>query len=172
MISAFGILRRNSDGVDCDVYIWGEGKQLQDLQELAAQEGVADRVHFVGTDQPVTSFLRTLDIYVQPSRNEGMGRALVLAQAAGLPVVATRVCGIPDVVRDGNTGILVESENAEALAAGLRRMIEDRELRRSTAQEALRWIATTDESGHPRFSVEAMLYHLEKPYSEITDDGR
>ena len=159
-------------GAPFEVLIWGDGDQEEELLRLAEDSGVEKKARLVGTAQDVDEFLAGLDIYVQPSRNEGMGRALVLAQAHGLPVVATRVCGIPDVVRDDVSGILVESENPAALEAGLERLTVDSSLRNRLAKGAEEWILETDESGFPRFSVEAMAWWLERLYEQLIDNRR
>ena len=150
-----------------EIVLWGDGELEEVLRKLVQTEGLSDRVRLVGTVEPVDSFLSSLDIYVQPSRNEGMGRALVLAQASGLPVVATKVCGIPDVVKAGKSGILVEPEDPIDLAMGLEQLIVDSSLRDRLAGEAKEWIAAVDESGFPRFSVEAMVWHLERLYEQL-----
>ena len=96
-----------------------------------------------------------------------MGRALVLAQAHGLPVVASRVCGIPDVVRDGESGILVDAEDPAALAAALERLLLDADLRAQYSNAARDWISEEDETGHAHFSVEAMLSRLVHLYDQL-----
>jgi glycosyltransferase involved in cell wall biosynthesis len=149
------------------VLIWGDGELHDELVRLAEDLGVADLVEFVGTAEPVDHFLRGLDVYVQPSRNEGMGRAMVLAQALSLPVVATCVCGIPDVVRDGESGLLVPSEDPAALAGALRRLVLDPEARARLAEGARAWIVEKDETGYPRFSLEAMVKRLTDLYGKL-----
>jgi glycosyltransferase involved in cell wall biosynthesis len=152
-----------------EILVWGDGEQRAPLIRLAAQLGVADHVRFVGTDQPVQDFLRELDIYVQPSRNEGMGRALVLAQAVGLPVVASNVCGIPDVVQDGETGLLVAAEDPEALSTAIGRLVRAVDMRNAFGTAARSWIMAKDESGYPKFSTAAMLWRLEALYRRLAD---
>jgi glycosyltransferase involved in cell wall biosynthesis len=159
---------RSLRDVRYEILVWGEGEQREELLRLAKDEGVVDVLRFSGTSQPVDEFLASLDVYVQPSRNEGMGRALVLAQSYGLPVVATSVCGIPDVVRDGETGILVESEDPAALAAALEPLVLDFELRARLGAAAAQWISKIDDTGHPHFSVEAMVWRLIHLYQELT----
>ncbi|MFQ5744368.1 MAG: glycosyltransferase family 4 protein [Acidobacteriota bacterium] len=159
--------RGDASANDFEVLVWGDGEQRQQLAALVESEAVGGLIRFVGTEEPAASFMERLDIYVQPSRNEGMGRALAMAQGLGLPVLATRVCGIPDIVRDGESGLLVDSDNPRDLALGLERLIRDAALRRRLAEGARRWIETADESGHPRFSVEAMLWHIERLYRQL-----
>ncbi|MFQ5790435.1 MAG: glycosyltransferase family 4 protein [Acidobacteriota bacterium] len=97
----------------------GEGPERERLEDLARRLDVHQRLRLLGASNDVAAFLAAADVLVAPSRNEGMGRALVEAMALGLPVVATRVGGIPCVVEDGSTGKLVPPEDAPALAAAL-----------------------------------------------------
>jgi glycosyltransferase involved in cell wall biosynthesis len=159
--------RPQAPGLGFEISIWGEGDLHEELEALAARLSVEALVRFEGVSRPVLAFLQDLDIYVQPSRNEGMGRALAMAQATGLPAVATRVCGIPDVVRDGETGLLADSEDPLGLAEHLFSLLEDDRLRAHLARGARSWMMSTDESGEPRFSVEAMLWHLDRLYEEL-----
>ena len=169
LIKATPLLLANSSlaGAPLEILVWGDGVQRTELMRLIDEEGVAGEVQLEGTTQDVSDFLARLSIYVQPSRNEGMGRALVLAQAHGLPVVASRVCGIPDVVRDGESGILVDAEDPPALAAALERLLLDTELRARFSAAARDWISEEDETGYLRFSVEAMLWRLAHLYNQL-----
>jgi glycosyltransferase involved in cell wall biosynthesis len=154
-------------GTPFELLVWGDGVKREELIHLIEEEGVTGKVRLEGTTQDVYEFLAGLSIYVQPSRNEGMGRALVLAQAHGLPVVASRVCGIPDVVQDGESGILVDPEDPVALATAIESLILDAELRARFSVAARDWISAVDETGYARFSVEAMLWRLVHLYSQL-----
>ena len=170
LVAAAGMLatdERFADLPDFEVDVWGDGRQHQELLDLATATGAGARVRFVGTAQAVEEFLQTLEVYAQPSRNEGMGRALVLAQATGLPVVASNVCGIPDVVKDGETGLLVTADDPGALAEALASLLRDAAARKEFGRAARSWIMSTDETGLPRFSVEAMLWRLQRLYDEL-----
>ncbi len=96
----------------------GDGGQAQALRAQAAALGVAERVRFLGLVQDMAGFYRALDVYCLPSRNEGLPLALLEAQSSGLPVVATRVGGVPAAV-DPLSATLVPPEDPAALAAGL-----------------------------------------------------
>jgi glycosyltransferase involved in cell wall biosynthesis len=108
-----------------DLLLAGDGTERSALAELAAARGIAPRVHFLGaTDRATTlALLRGAAAVACPSRFEGLPLVCVEALAAGRPVVAAAVNGIPEVIRDGETGILVPPDNPGALAAALRRMI-------------------------------------------------
>ena len=150
-----------------EIRIWGDGRQHDELHRLANRLDVGAELEFVGTGEGVVDFLRRLDLYVQPSRNEGMGRALVLAQGVGLATVASNVCGIPDVVLDGRTGTLVEPESPAALANAIATLVRDANQRADFGNTARAWIMKNDETGHPKFSTAAMLWRLEHLYREL-----
>jgi glycosyltransferase involved in cell wall biosynthesis len=114
---------------------WG-GAEL--LRQLAHRLGVADRVTLVGKlsrVQLVSEFVEA-DFVVLPSRFEPFGIVLLEAMAAGLPVIASRVGGIPEIVAEGRTGLLVEPDNADALARSLQLLSQDESLRLSMGRAA------------------------------------
>jgi glycosyltransferase involved in cell wall biosynthesis len=88
------------------------------------------RIHLTGMVRDMTSIYRTLDLLVLPTYGEGFGTSLVEAAAMELPVIATRIPGCVDAVRDGETGLLVPVRDAEALTAAIRIYLGDPELRR------------------------------------------
>lgn len=126
------IARLAADAPDLRYLVVGAGDRLDDLRAFAAERGVAERVHFL-TDVPdadLPALYSMADVYVQVSRRaengvEGFGIAIVEASACGIPVVAGRSGGMPDAVRDGITGVLVDSESDEAVAAAVRRLLDD-----------------------------------------------
>ena len=92
---------------------------------MAESLGLAEAVHFLGQRQDVPDLLNAMDIFVLPSYSEGVSLALLEAMAAGLPVIATAVGGLPEVVEDGVTGLLIPPRDAEALAGALERLLAD-----------------------------------------------
>jgi glycosyltransferase involved in cell wall biosynthesis len=101
------------------VVIVGGGPLRDELERLARARGIAEAVRFLGARTDVPECLAGMDIYVQPSLNEGMGRALIEAMAAGRPVAASRVGGMQAVVQDRKTGLLVPPDDPAALARAL-----------------------------------------------------
>ena len=129
-----------------------EGSYLAQVR-AALSEGARERVQFAGrvSHEQATAFYRDADIFVFPSIFEAMPIPPIEAMAAGLPVVATAVGGTPESVRDGETGILVERGDAEALAHAVDRLIGDAELRaaygaagRRRAVERFSWDSVCD----------------------------
>lgn len=114
-----------------EAVVAGEGTMGEELRDRTRVLGIADQVQFIGRrpHAEVASLLSDLDVFVMPSRREEWGVAAAEASAAGLPIVATAVGGIPEIVVDGHTGLLIPPEDAAALAEALARLIGDLELR-------------------------------------------
>jgi len=109
--------------------IVGDGFQLEPLKQEAAALGIADRVHFTGRQEDVTRWLNMMDVFVLPSLvDEGVPQAMSQAMASGLPVVTTPSGAITELVREGETGLFTPRGDAAALAAAIKRVIEDEAL--------------------------------------------
>jgi 2-deoxystreptamine N-acetyl-D-glucosaminyltransferase/2-deoxystreptamine glucosyltransferase len=126
LVEAFGRMRETASLV-----LVGDGPDRSLVQRLVAASPARDRITEVGfvDHSVVPAVLASLDVLVLPSQYEEMGSVLTEAMAAGLPVVASDVGGIPEVVRDGVTGLLVPPEDVEALATALDRLVADPALR-------------------------------------------
>jgi glycosyltransferase involved in cell wall biosynthesis len=133
--------------------------ELDRLQQHAAALGLGGRVTFTGEREDPESFLEQGSVYVQSSRLEALPLALLEAMAIGIPVVATDVGGVSDIVADGETGLLVPPEDPAALAAAIERLLTDVELRDRVRTSAFA-LATSDRFT-PDGYVDAVLdvYH-------------
>ena len=109
--------------------------------EMRDRLGLADRVIMPGaaTQAEVLEWWQRADVGVLCSKSEGMPVALMEAAACGVPVVATAVGGVPELVRDGETGLVIASEDAGALAAALERLLRDARLRARFGAAARLW---------------------------------
>src|SRR5205814_8810006 len=105
---------------DVVLVVLGEGPERSSLSTLARERGVESRVFLPGRVPDVTAWLRRADVYAQPARWEGFGLAVLEAMVCGLPVVATNVSSLPELIADG-AGVLVDPDDAPALAAGIER---------------------------------------------------
>jgi len=117
-------------GADAYLVLVGDGPDREPLERHAHQLGVARRCLFVGYQDDVARFYDAIDVLLLPSVNEGTPVSVIEALAAGRPAVATRVGGVPDVIRDGIDGFLVEVGDAEGLGARLGELARDPERRR------------------------------------------
>ena len=107
----------------------GDGPDRPLVEAEIGQQGLEGAVALLGTRDDVPEQLAEADIFVLSSTSEGLPLSVIEAMAAGLPVVATAVGGVPELVVDGETGLLVPPRDAEALAQALDRLVRDRELR-------------------------------------------
>jgi glycosyltransferase involved in cell wall biosynthesis len=138
----------------------GEGEERDRLAKLAEALGVAERVLFVGWSEQARDHLTTFDVYVLPSRFEAVSASIIEAMFAGLPVVATNVGGVRDVVVHGETGLLVPPEDPAALARAVRGLLED-PTRRQQMGRAGRARAVE------RFTAASMAAQYEAVYAEL-----
>lgn len=109
--------------------LFGEGQERARLETLAAELGLTERVRFFGHLKDGASYLSAFDIFVQPSHSEALAYAVIEAGHAKLPVVATKVGGIPEIVKDGETGLLVPPGDALQLQAALVRLLRNEDMR-------------------------------------------
>jgi len=143
----------------------GHGPLRADLERLARDLGISERVRFLGFIDDVAAFMAACDIVAfptQPALGEGFGLAALEAMAAGRPVVATRVASLPEVVADGETGLLVPPGDPPALAEALVRLATDDGLRARLGAVAARRAAE-------QFSLEAMVEATLNVYTEVLD---
>lgn len=111
--------------VPCTLVLAGDGPMRPAIEQLAERLGVSSRVRLLGEAERVADVLELTDIFVLPSLVEGMPLALLEAMRVGRAVVATRVGGVPELVRDGDNGVLVEPADAEALADAIAALAAD-----------------------------------------------
>jgi glycosyltransferase involved in cell wall biosynthesis len=125
--------------LDFQLVCVGDGSSRDRILGLKSSLGRADAVVLPGRVAPedVPRYLQAADFLVLPSYHEGLPQAVVEAMNCGLPVVATRVGGVPEAVRDGETGLLVEARNIEQLQRAMERMITDEALRQAAGQNGV-----------------------------------
>jgi glycosyltransferase involved in cell wall biosynthesis len=137
--------------LDWEWRIAGDGPQMQALQSLAEELGIDDRVFFLGwqsREQIIKSYKQS-NLFLFPSRHEGMPNALLEAMASGLPVIATCIAGNEELVAEGETGYLVPPEDIESLQDALKKLLNDPALRREMGiasrrrvEETYNWAST------------------------------
>ncbi|MBN1426213.1 glycosyltransferase family 4 protein [Candidatus Fermentibacteria bacterium] len=133
LMAAEEVLRTEERVVFCGV---GDGPQRHRIDTMARDLGLGERFKFAGFQDDIGSYLRLFDIFVMASRTEGLGTSVIDALAVGVPVVATRVGGIPEIVQEEKNGLLVPPGNAHALASAIHRLITDGDLRARLAASA------------------------------------
>jgi glycosyltransferase involved in cell wall biosynthesis len=144
----------------------GDGDLGADLRGRAERLGLLPRVHFLGARRDLGDLLAAVDLFVMPSLWEGLPLSMVLAMGANLPVVATRVAGIPEVVRDGQTGLLVPPADVPALGTALARLVGDPALRQTMGAAAAAFV-------RPRFGVDGYVAAVSGLYDRLlSEKGR
>ncbi len=118
----------------------GDGPMRRRLENLVVRKGIASRVHFRGFRQDVLDLLSTSTILVRPSFTEGLPLAVLEAMACGVPVIASRVGGTVEVVKDGETGILVEPGDVSGFSDAIVLLLRDAEKRMTLASNARRLV--------------------------------
>lgn len=137
----------------------GDGPERPPLRSLAGELGVGGRVHLPGYDDSPLEAAAGFDVYAQPSRAEGLGTAALDALALGLPVAASAVGGLAELIEPGVSGLLVPPGDPAALAAALRRLLDDSALRAALAAGAHRRAAA--------FTADAMVEGTLAVYREL-----
>lgn len=158
LISAFKKIKQELKNVR--LVIVGEGYLHDQLISQVKGLGLEDSVIFTGFMEDVPEIISTFDVAVLPSFFEGMGRVLLEAMAMGIPVVASRVGGIPDLVDHEKNGLLVEPGDVDGLAASLMQILKDMRLAQSLGTAGQRKISE-------KFSAERMVRAIDEVYQEI-----
>jgi len=158
VLLAFRELRRH--GVDACLCMVGDGPEREMLERRAHELGIMRNTLFLGYQEEVAPYYAAFDAMILPSGNEGTPVSAIESLAAGRPVVATRVGGVPDVVRDGEDGFLVDAGAVDELAERLARLARDPELR-----------ARMGEAGRarvlPRYSVDRLIDDVDRLYRAL-----
>jgi len=140
--------------------IAGDGKMKAQLVELSKNLGADNNVIFIPAGEDISLVLSVMDIFVMPSIQEGLGLAIMQAQALGLPVIGSSVGGIVSLISDSQTGLLVPVGDSERIAKSILKLLNDKNLAARLGQNAKRNI-------EENFSLEKMAAETEKLYNEI-----
>ena len=142
----------------------GKGELERALKKEAQEMGASDRVLFLGWRDDIPEVMHMMDVFVLPSLNEGMGRVLVEAMAAGRPVVASNIGGIPDLVSHGENGLLVPAGDVAALARGIRSLLANSAQRKELGEQGKK---TAD-----RYGLDLMLTKIDRLYARLLRQRR
>jgi glycosyltransferase involved in cell wall biosynthesis/ubiquinone/menaquinone biosynthesis C-methylase UbiE len=160
LIRAISLAAQQLPELGCLIVGEGDAGYRTELERLTRDLGLADRVVFAGFQPDVYPYLAALDLFVLPSVMEGFGIALLEAMAMRRPVVATKVGGVPEVVEDGVTGLLVPPADAAGLAQAIVSLAEAPDLRRALGEAGARRV-------RERFHVAKMARQIEAVYEEV-----
>jgi glycosyltransferase involved in cell wall biosynthesis len=138
----------------------GDGPQQENLTRLINELGIGNHVHLLGLRRDIVNVLASLDLFVLPTHQEALGTAFVEAGAMGLPSIATRVDGVPEVIDDGKTGLLVPVKDPVALADAIIGLLADPARRRAMGNAA-------QEMVRQYYSREAMVNQMIAVYQQL-----
>jgi glycosyltransferase involved in cell wall biosynthesis len=147
-------------GLDVRLVIVGEGGDRGRLEQLAGELGVADRVRLTGWQSDVRGYFEAMDVFALSSLREGLPNVLLEAMALEVPAVAARVAGVPALVHDGRTGLLVEPGDLAGLTRSLHALLTNPGLRLTLSRAARRAVET-------RFSFPVRMQKLTRIYDEL-----
>lgn len=139
----------------------GDGPLREELPRRAAGLGLGDSVRFLGFRSPARPFAAAADVFVLPSLTEGMPNAVLEAMCLGRAIVASRVGGVPELIQEGESGLLVPPGDARALSAAITALLGDAPRREALGQAAAA-------RAHTRFSVQAMVEATEAVYDAVS----
>ncbi|MBI5058681.1 N-acetyl-alpha-D-glucosaminyl L-malate synthase BshA [candidate division KSB1 bacterium] len=157
LIEAFIKVRKQAK---CRMLLVGDGPERTRAEQDARRAGVLGDVVFLGNQVAVNELLGIADIYFLPSENESFGLSALEAMASEAPVVATKIGGLPEVVKEGETGFLCDLGDTDTMAARILQLVEDGELRRTMGQAARRRALT-------EFPQDKIVPQYEAVYSRI-----
>jgi glycosyltransferase involved in cell wall biosynthesis len=160
LLEAAAQLSRRAGLPPVHVLIVGQGREEAPLRALAQRLGIGDRVTFAGFQREVWPYLAIMEVFVLPSLKEGLSLSALEAMALGKPVVASRVGGTPEVVEDGETGMLVPPSDASALAEALASLVRSPEAMERMGHAGRQRVAE-------RFGAERMASEIEEVYREV-----
>jgi glycosyltransferase involved in cell wall biosynthesis len=135
IVRACGLLAQR--GVKARLFVGGDGEMLEELKTLSRDLGIAERVHWLGLVTDPLSLLQASDLFLLATVGEAFGLVLAEAMACGVPVVASCAGAIPEVVEDGQTGLLVKPRDPGSLADGIEALARDKPRRQKMAREAM-----------------------------------
>ncbi|MCX7975019.1 MAG: glycosyltransferase [Candidatus Aminicenantes bacterium] len=158
LFQATKIVRQHSPKIK--LIVVGTGSLRLELESQAHELGIEDIVFFLGFREDIPRILASLDLFVLSSHLEGLGSSLLDAMASRLPIVATRAGGIPEIVRHGETGLLVPPKDPETLAKAIIELYHDRKLANYLAEKGREFVRR-------HFSAEAMANRVVDLYFNL-----
>jgi glycosyltransferase involved in cell wall biosynthesis len=149
-------------GLDLELWIAGEGTERARLEALVRQLGRENRIRLLGYQADTTTLYQALDVFALSSLREGLPNVLLEAMAMEVPVLATRVAGVPQLIRDGETGLLIAPGAEDELTRGLARLLTDPDLRRRCADAGRRLVTA-------RYSFAARMEKISRLYDTLLE---
>ncbi|MEW6410247.1 MAG: glycosyltransferase family 4 protein [Nitrospirota bacterium] len=164
--SAKMVLSSKGQGArDVKFVIIGDGELRKELEDYTRELGIGDSVIFTGFRSDLHEIYSDLDIVVLSSLNEGTPVSVIEAMAAGKPVIATEVGGVPDLIKNNRTGIIIPPCDSRAIADAIVRLLKDKELREFLGNNAQREV-------YPKYSVDNLVANINSLYTSLLNDRK
>lgn len=157
LIEAFSKL---PNAYNAELVIVGSGPQIHNIKSQIESLGLKNRVHMLGHRDDIPEILNSFDLFVLPSSKEALGTALLEAQACGVPVIGSRIGGIPECIIENETGLLFDPENADDLRRKIEEILGDAALWKEFSKTAAEHVQST-------FSVEKMVENTIAVYEQV-----
>jgi glycosyltransferase involved in cell wall biosynthesis len=164
LVSAFAQLRHSNPEINARLLIVGDGPERGTIETAARNLGVGERVYMAGRISDVSPYYAIADVFVLPSHSEGSPYVLLEAMTAGVPIVATAVGGVPEMVTHGETALLVGPRDPQAMAAAIVRLLSDAQLAHRLTSNAFALAAT-------RYSLECYVHSLFEIYRDLIPEA-
>ena len=146
--------------IPCRLLLVGDGPEMKRVEQTVLKLGLEGKVQFLGKQESVQEILQMVDVFLLPSQQESFGLVALEAMACGVPVVASRVGGLPEVVQHGRTGFLAEVGDVVEMSRGVIRLLKDDLLYKTFSKQAVAWARET-------FPVDRAVRHYEDIYQEV-----
>ena len=160
LLKAFQGLRQLHPELNCKLIVVGDGPERGGLEAAAESSGLKDKIIFAGQVNNIQDFYAAADVLALPSHSEGSPYVLLEAMAAGLPIVATAVGGVPEMITDDESALLVPAHDSDAVAAAIARVLSDSGLARRLTANAAQLVVS-------RFSSETRVRSLVEIYRGV-----
>jgi len=142
----------------------GDGPEMNSLKQQAKRLGILDKVKFLGFCSDVLRVINAFDIAVIPSRQESLGIAALELMSAKIPIVCSGVEGLAEIVLDNHTGLVTPQNTPEQIAACIKKLLHDKQLRLKLVENAAQFVTI--------FDVRSQIDAVEKIYAELLSNGR
>ena len=160
LIEATSIL--NEPGIPITVMIIGKGPQKDELRGLVKDKGIEHKFVFIGFQSDIEDWIPALDAFILPSLTEGTPMALLEAMSSGVPVIASRVGGVPKIIVNGKNGLLVQPRDPKGLAQAIKELFQDYPLRKRMGENAASLIAE-------KYNVHDWCRKIERHYIGLSE---
>ena len=157
------MLLANGYAPNAKLLIIGDGEERTHLSFVICHSSLGKRAFLLGSIPPddVPKYLAASDIFIRPSLSEGLGSAFLEAMAAGVPIIGTRVGGIPDFLVDGETGLFCEAQNPQSIAEKIKLLLADETLRQKLITNGKKLVAE-------KYNWNIIVKQMEEIFNKIT----